>query len=260
MKEIIIKYKYQIIGVLVIVALWGAAHILVNENAKLKKKLAVAEHNVKVANDSIRLVKDKLGRDEYDKLAYLTNSVKNLEKLNSELAEEVRAIKGNVNTIIKSDIKIVEKPVPFEVRAELVDSTLTAFFNYDSTYSPGNYKKLSGYTQYNLKDGTVVAKKITDEVGISFTTGIKGMEEGKPEIFLKSNYPGFSVTNLDGAVLDPKLFKPKNKTPLMTPTLAVGWTPLTYDNKEQIVRVSPRNIGVTAGVGFNVFKLLGIKK
>lgn len=261
-KEYISSYKWVkpliiLVGVISLV-LYSVS--LRNQKIEAEQRLKVAQHNEKVALDSIRVTKDREGKAEYDKLAYLTKSIKDLQKLNEELAKEVKGIKGNVNTIIKSDVKVVEKEVPFIVKGELVDSTVTAFFNYDSTYSPGNYKRLAGYTQYNLKDGTTVAKKITDEVGISFTVGIKNKEEGKPEIFLRSDYPNFTVTKLDGAVLDPALFSNKKKTPLITPTISVGWTPLRFDNKEQVVRVTPKDVGVTVGAGFNIFKLLGIKK
>jgi type II secretory pathway pseudopilin PulG len=225
-----------------------------------EKKAQVAEYNLQVAQDTIRAVKDRQGRVEYDKLAYLTNSVKNLEKLNSDLAAEVKSIKGNVTTIIKGDIKVVHDTVPLIVKAELIDSNVIAHFNYDTTYSPGNYRKLTGYTKYDLKTGSVSGQKEVDETGISFTTGIKNLDKGKPEIFLKSNYPGFQVTSLQGAELDPKLFTPKKKVPLITPTLFVGWTPVNVNSKDQIVKIAPGQFSAGVGLGFNLFKVFGIKK
>lgn len=233
---------------------------LYREAAMAKKKEEVAQHNLAVAQDSIRIVKDKAGRIEYQKLAYLTDKLDNLEKLNTNLANEVKQIKGKVSTIIQGEVKIVEKPVPFLVKGELVDSTVTAHFNYDTTYSEGNYRKLAGYTQYDLRNGSATGKKLVDETGIKFTTGIKDLDKGKPEIFLKSNYPGFSVTSLEGAVLDPKLFQPKKKTPLITPSITIGWTPIQWDSKDQAVKVQPKNFGVTVGAGFNILKLIGVKK
>ena len=115
----------------------------------LTKQLAVAEHNLQVANDTIRMSKDKAGKAQYEKLAYLTNTVDNLTKLNKELSNDVRQIKGTVSTIIDTKIQIVEKRVPFLVRAELLDSQVISHFNYDTIYSPGNFRKLSGYTKYN---------------------------------------------------------------------------------------------------------------
>jgi hypothetical protein len=229
------------------------------EREILQKQIKVANYNQKVTQDSVRLLKDKAGKDEYNKLAFLTESVKSLTKLSEDLAKEVKQIKGTVSTLTKAEVKIVEKPVPFVVKTELNDSTVKAFFNYDTTYSEGNYKKLAGYTQYNLKDGTAVAHKLVDEMGISFTTGIKNVDKGQPEIFLKSDYPGFTVTNLNGAYIDPKLFK-VSKTPLITPTLFIGYTPIGWTNKEQKVRLNTDQFSVGIGLGFNLLKISGIKK
>lgn len=227
---------------------------------KAEKKAEVAEYNLKVSNDSIRVIKDRQGKDEYNKLAYLTNSVKALEKLNTELSTEVRSIKGNVTTIIQGQVKIVEKPVPFVVKAELIDSNVIARFNYDSIYSPGNFRKLSGHTSVDLRTGKASGQKEQDEIGIKFVTGIKNLDKGKPEIFLKSDYPGFTVTALDGAVLDPKLFTPKNKVPLITPTLFVGWTPINTNSSTGIVHMQPAQFSAGIGLGFNLLKVLNIKK
>lgn len=259
MKEFLQKNKRALIMIIAVAGL-----ILYNvhlyKNALIsKKKAEVAEHNLAVANDTIRIIKDRQGRIEYTRLAYLTDKISNLEKMSQNLASEVKGIKGTVTTIIQGQVKIVEKPVPFIVRGELVDSTVTTYFNYDSVYSPGNYRKLSGYTKYNLRDGVVVAQKQIDETGIKFTTGIKDLDKGKPEIFLKSDYPGFSVTKLEGAQLDPKLFEPKVKVPLITPTLSVGYTPVLYSPTNKQITLENR-FGITIGVGFNLFKIAGMYK
>lgn len=231
-----------------------------NKSAILEKKLEVAEQNYKASQDTIRIVKDRAGRVEYNKLAFLTDKVDNLAKLNTDLADEVKKIKGSVSTIVKGEVKIVEKPVPFLVNGQLLDSTVIANFKYDTTYSEGNFRKLAGYTKYDIRSGVSTGEKTVDEIGVKFVTGIKNLDKGKPEIFLKSDYPGFQVTAIDGAILDPKLFQPKKKTPLITPSITVGWTPLMWDNKAQVVRANPANFGVTVGIGFNILKLTGIRK
>lgn len=256
----LIKKHWKVLTVFVLIS----GLILYNVNLYRKaqeaeKREQIAQHNLNAAQDSIRTITYR-NNTYFEKLAYITDDVSSLKKLNLELANEVKNIKGSVNTIIKGDVKIVEKEVPFLVKSEIRDSTLTSFFNYDTTYSVGNYKKLAGYTQYNLKDGTSVAKKTIDEMGISFTTGIKDVDKGKPAIFLKSNYPGFTVTDLQGAELDPKLFQPKKKTPLITPGITIGYTPVTWSNSDQKLKLQPDNFGITAGLSFNVLKLLGFKK
>ena len=252
--------KNKIVEILVGVILLGLVIVvsLRNSNSILQKRIEVAEQNLKVQNDSIRITYDKMGKEQANKLAYLTDNLTDLKKLNVDLAKAVSDIKsGKVSTIIQGQVQVVEKPVPFIVHGELLDSNVLAHFNYDTTYSPGNFRKLSGFTKYNLKNGITTGQKEQDEFGIKLTTGIVNLDKGKPEIFLKSDYPGFKVTQLDGAVLDPNLFK-VNKTPLITPSLTLGWTPIIIT--QGTGHIVTNQFGATIGVGFNIFKILGIKK
>src|SRR5690606_31579587 len=133
------KNKYAVV-MTVLAAVFAVVNLIqFNNNAVTKQRLAVAEQNLKAAVDTLRLTKDKSGKDEANKLAYLTSQLNDLKKLNYQLYSEIKNIKGNVSAVIQSDVKIVEKPVPFVVYAQLNDSTISTDFSYDSTYSPGNY-------------------------------------------------------------------------------------------------------------------------
>lgn len=235
-------------------------HLIKTATDKVEQKLKVTEYNLRVSKDSIRLVKDKLNHDEFNKLAYLTDKIDVLTESNADLTAQIKAIKGNVNTIIKTDVKVVEKPVPFLVTSEQKDSIVTVNFKLDTIYSAGNYRNISGYTIYNTINKNTRAQKLTDEIGVSLITGIKNLDKGKPEIFLKSDYPGLTITNLEGAVIDPSLLKGKNHTPLITPGITIGWTPISWDNRTQKLTLSTRSVGVTAGLSFNILKLLRFKK
>lgn len=225
-----------------------------SNNQTLKKQVQVANHNIKALNDSIRITKDKNDKDEFNKLSLLTDKVDKLAEMNADLAAEVKAIKGRVNTIIKTDLKIVHDTVPLIVKGELLDSVAKVDWKFDTTYSPGNYRKLNGYTTFDLRDKRPYAQKNVDEVGVRLTTGIKNLKEGKPEIFLKSDYPGFTVTALDGAVLDPALFKPKKRTPLFTIGAHIGYTPVTYDLVNRKVLLNFAQIGGSFGVNINLLR------
>lgn len=225
-----------------------------NNNRDLRKQVAVAQHNINALNDTIRVTKDREGKAEYNKLSLLTDKLSNLEKLNSDLAQEVKAIKGKVSTIIKGDVQIVHDTVPLIVKGELVDSTVRADFNFSANYSPGNFRKFVGYTKFNLRNGESKGELTQDSLGIRFVTGIKNLDKGKPEIFLKSDYPGFSVSALDGAVLDPKLFN-KKKIPLITTGVNIGWTPTSYDVVTKKFDFKPTRFAVTAGINVNILKL-----
>lgn len=226
-----------------------------NNNQGIKKKLEVAEHNIQALNDSIRISKDKEGKTEYNKYSLLVDKVNNLEKLNKELFTEVKNIKGRTSTIIKSDIKIIHDTLSLPVKSEIKDSVIITSFNFDTVYNPGNYRRIKGFTEYNLKTNISTGSLENDEIGVSLVTGIKNLDKGKPEIFLKSDYPGFIPIRLDGAVLDPGLFKTK-KRKLLTVGLNVGWIPIIYDIKQRKFDVSTDKIGVSAGVNINLIKLL----
>lgn len=226
------------------------------QTAKLRKQLAVSEQNIKALNDTIRVTKERNGDTEYNKLALLTDNVKDLQKLSADLAAEVRNIKGHVSTIIKGDVKLVHDTVPLIVQGEILNSVAVAHFNYDSVYSPGNSRKLSGYTNYDLVTGQVSGKLTQDETTMRFKVGIKNLDKGKPEIFLQSDHPGFSVSALDGAVLDPHLFSKKPHTPLLTLGVGIGYTPLTYDWVTKKATFNFHQLGATIGVNVNIIKLL----
>lgn len=259
-KELWKKYWKLLLGVALLALFILNNYYQKQANEILQKKFDVSQQNIAALTDSIRITQDRQGRDEAVRYAFLVSNNKELAKINKELADEVAAIKGKVSSIVSTTVEVKEVPYPYIVKAELLDSLITAHFSRDTVFSPGNYRSEVGYTQYNLKDGTVVAEKTKDVMGISLVTGIKDLDKGKPEIFVKSDYPGFTVTQLSGAQLDPKLFTPKKKTPLITPSLTVGWTPLTYDWKSGQSQFSLNRVGVTAGIGFNLFKLAGLKK
>jgi len=230
-----------------------------SSNQIIKKQLAVAEHNTKVLRDSIRVTKDKAGKDETNKLALLTDKVSHLEQLSTDLYSEVKNIKGKVSTVIKSDVKLVHDTVPLIVHSTLIDSIVRADFDYSKDYSLGNSRKLKGYTRYDLRTGQTGGELTQDETTMRFTTGIKNLDKGKPEIFLKSDYPGFVVTALDGAVLDPHLFSKKPKVHLITLGVGVGYNPVSYDFITKKLDFNLHRVGITAGININLIRLLNKK-
>lgn len=222
-----------------------------------EKKLQVAQQNINVLNDTIRLVKNKAQEPEFDKLAFLTDKLSSLEKLNTNLYTTVKNIKGNVTTIIKGTASIVHDTTILETESSRDGNLIVTDFSFDTIYSKGNSRNIKGWTQYDLETESSVAKLTKDSLSIAFTTGIKNLDKGKPEIFLTSNYPGFKATSLDGAVLDPKLFQSKNKQKLVTIDLNVGYAPLTYSFNTKQLSFDPTRFGASIGVNVNLSRLLG---
>ncbi len=230
-----------------------------NNNQTLEKQLMVSEQNLAAANDTLRFTKALNGQREANILAFWTNKASNLEKINADLYKEVKNTKGTVSTIIKGGIEIIHdttyltaETIPPVSKEDIIKTS----FSFDSTYSPGNFRNLAGYTQYNPKDSSSKGVLLKDNIGMTFVTGVKNLDKNKPEIFLRSNYPGFEVLELQGAVLDPNLFKPKKKAPLFIISATVGWVPVTYNVFTKQTEINFQRIGFSAGVGLNIGRLL----
>jgi hypothetical protein len=61
----------------------------------------------------------------------------------------------------------------------------------------------------------------SNEIGMSFITGIK---DGKDhyEIFIKSDYPGLTVTDIQGSILDKKMIQSNESAVVFGPSIGYG--------------------------------------
>jgi hypothetical protein len=184
------------------------------------------KQNVFALNDSIRTYKGKNGTLVFEKGALISENG-NLKSLNSDLAAEVKNLKDNPIVIIKTVIKIVHDTVyiPINVggptwNADSSVVTRNLNWSYAKEFSKGNYRKLGGdfkaFIDTSMNLTTTPMHITTDEFGMSISTGLTERKDGLLEIFVTSPYPGFSVTSLDGALIDPaksevlkKYFPPK---------------------------------------------------
>lgn len=173
------------------------------------------EQNIAALQDSVRTYETKNGDLVYEKSALLVTS-NELEKFNEELAAEVKELKDNPIVITKFVTKIVHDTLWLEPDIDTdnitwnADSTikLIPFTWSDSTeYAPNNYRNIAGQYIIQVDTSLNVATQsfaiTTDELGLSFTTGITENKDGLLEIFVKSPYPGFKPTEIDGALIDP---------------------------------------------------------
>jgi len=186
------------------------------------------EQNITALQDSIRTYETKNGDLVYEKAALLVESDK-LKRFNEDLANEVKDLKDNPIVITKFVTKIVHDTLWLKPEIDTnnitwnADSTvkIIPFTWGDSTeYAPNNYRNLAGKyiievdTSLNVTTQSFAITK--DELGLSFTTGITENKDGLLEIFVKSPYPGFRPTEINGALIDPresdvikKFFPPK---------------------------------------------------
>ena len=171
------------------------------------------KQNVFSLNDSIRTYKTKTGELIYEKGALIAENG-NLKSLNSKLAEDIKYLKDHPIVVIKTEIIIkhdtIEIPVYITNPVWNEDGSVTRDlkWKYEKDFGKGNSRKLSGEikvtvdTSMNLTSTPVHIT--TDEFSLAITTGMTENKDGLLEIFVKSDYPGFSVSSLDGALIDPK--------------------------------------------------------
>jgi hypothetical protein len=202
--------------------------------SKAKEDAANAHQNISALTDTIKKVKLKNGELEFSKAGYI-GDIETLKKVNAGLAKEVEKEKGtvvNLNRIVilleqdRDDLRkyidslklILKEPIKLNDTTYLVPWTLP--FTYDST----NFDIWTGQTKVGLTAATnkviltrnpITNKfdfsqiKVTNEgtemlsrkTQIELVWGQK-WEKGQLRVFARSKYPGFSVTNMDGVLIN----------------------------------------------------------
>lgn len=177
-------------------------------NRDLQSKIDFQNQNLAALQDTVRVQKNSAGEDMYVRKTLLTTK-NNLEELNKKLYDELKKIKGDVITI--HDVETV-----VDIDTQYVENTVTVYangnysldFKFDTVFSEGNYRKLSGNSFFSV-DST--SRKVVpgqtrineDEMGFSFSTGLRE-KDGSLEIFVSPKYPDMKITNIEGAIVDPK--------------------------------------------------------
>lgn len=217
----------------------------------LKDQLSFSKQNIEALNDTIKKVKNKAGEWQQEKLAYISTK-KELEKLNKELSEELKKQKGdviyisNLYAVLKSDYdklykenKTLKDSLSQYVTAD-GDTANALNWDFSKQYDKNNYRVIKGKTKFYVdKKGQIYSlgsDLIDYEMAFNLTTGLKEQRidgEKRLVIFVKSNYPDLTFTNIEGAIVDPKksdvlksLIK-QNKV-VIGPQLGVG---VGYDGK-----------------------------
>jgi cell division protein FtsB len=177
------------------------------------REINTLKQNVFSLNDSLRTYKDKTGQLVYEKGALISENG-NLKNLNNDLANEVKNLKDNPLVVIKTVVKVIHDTTYVEINStnpgKWNGNTFTQNFEWDlnNKYSLENYRLIEGnfdvYVDSAFKLSTSKMKIVKDEFSMGMSTGFTENKDGLLEIFVKSDYPGFKVSKLDGALIDPK--------------------------------------------------------
>jgi len=216
-----------------------------DSNLDLKSQIEIQNMNLDALKDTVRIQKNKAGEATYVRKTLLADK-KSLEKLNKDLKDELDKQKGKV-------IVIERVVTETKVDTQYVNNYLSSYGNnkfsldwkYDSTFSVNNYRKFSGKSFFivdtiNNKVLPGITRIDQDEMGFSFVTGLREKDKAL-EIFVTPKYPGMTVTQIEGAVIDPYKSEVLKKM---------------FPNKK--FSVGPYvGVGIGAGVGLNGSPIFG---
>ena len=229
----------------------------------LTTDLKMSSNNIKALNDTITTSKNKAGQLQYEKDVLLSSQA-GIRELNSRLYQEIKKTQGQVAYIAElvAGIEIPKPPASpgtGSVSGDPCDSlggTFTVEWEAKQDFDSLNSRHLKTKTMIGVKDGKIVdnlTETIKDEIRFNLITGLVE-KNGNFEIFVRSDFPGFKPTKIDGAFIPrEKLFptqKKKNFSIGVGPQLGLGlgggttatsWRPAFY-------------IGVGASFQYTIFR------
>lgn len=221
------KLRFLYIGVMAVVIFFN--YYLYHKVDILKNEKELSEQNYKAATDKIRILKTHDDSIEYAKSVYIAKAAE-LVKLNKSLSDELKREGGDTKFLAEATASIGSKDtihMPGKIvyrptkNSKSSDTTIRIGFNYNKIFN-GGYRNIEGYTDYTPKDQNSSATLTKDELGLKLITGLKHDTQNGYQIFIRSDYPGFKVTDLEGAVLDPTMFqKPIPKRWIVGPSAGV---------------------------------------
>ena len=226
------------------------------------RQINTLKQNVFTLKDSLRTYKDKTGQLVYEKGALISENG-DLKSLNVDLANEVKNLKDHPLVVIKTVVKVVHDTTYIEIKStnpgKWNGNTFTQNFEWDlnNKYSLENYRLIEGnfdiYVDSTFKLSTSKMKIVKDEFSMGMSTGLTENKDGLLEIFVKSDYPGFKVSKLDGALIDPKksdvlkkYFSPKRWGLGIYGGYGISLNPITF--------IPATGIQIGVGIQYNILQ------
>ena len=208
---------FTILGILV--------GILVLQQCKykdLESKLWMKETNEVALKDTIRETKNLLKKEQYEKISLIVTK-EDLKNLNEDLSKEVDAQKGKVAQlqILVATLKTPKAPPssgqPKPDSPKKPCDTLINYivnWSFPQKFDEYNFRNLAGTTKFSIDRGvmkTSISEVTLDEISFNIITGLKKKDDYY-EIFVRSDYPGFKPSRIEGAFIPQKdLYPPSNR-------------------------------------------------
>ena len=220
-----------------------------NANNQIK----INEQNIKALNDSVRYNKNKVGDLEASKNVLITEK-KGLGDLNNDLATELKKEVGKVYELNKFILSLKNKPGDtvwmVNTLIKYPNGEYGLAWTHDTLYTGYNGRSIAGVSKFRIKDSVIVPTSTfisKDEVNFSIVTGLRQKGDDL-EIFIRSDYPGFNVTGIEGAVIDPK-----NNPILKKYTVQKKWGVGPYVGVGVGINLKP-SIQIGIGVHYSLFR------
>lgn len=204
--------------VILIIFLIGFGAFQWQKIQELKRQSNIHEQNIIALNDSLRYERTKSGELLVSIAGYIATE-KELKTLNRDLWERVRGQEGKIISLnhvivqLRQDSTqlqkwLVEKDKKIEDLIKIDSVTYVAPWKLSYQYDSTNFDRFIGKTWINVisKDPLVLGHVNTDLISrltqIDMTWGQK-VEDDRLRVFIQSNYPGFTVAQMEGVLIDP---------------------------------------------------------
>jgi hypothetical protein len=210
--------QYAIIaGILLFLALFGYIKIQSGQINSLKSKLMVATQNVAALGDTVRIIKTKSGQVESAKYTLMAKNISDLQKLNADLAKQVKDQPGQVHSV--TNIETVLKHDTIKMAGKVLDSQVAISYK-DS--SAGGSLNLAGRVRLFKDSAAVILDKL--QLSLDIYTGI--IQDKKTKLlsaYAKCDYKGVTFKELNSVSFDVQdLVKPPSRFLLGVECLGIG--------------------------------------
>ena len=178
------------------------------------------KNNIAALKDTIETAKTESGKLQFERSVLIANNDE-LRELNSDLSKEIDDQKGKVAQLTKI-IGILSTPhvdpIPGHGSTtgnpcDSLGGTFQSIWSDSLSFDVNNWRKLAGKTVIGVKGGKLISNETTitqDITGFDLITGLEKKTDHY-EIFVRSNYPGFKPTKIDGVVIPVKDLIPTEK-------------------------------------------------
>jgi hypothetical protein len=231
--------------------------------SNVNKNLEISRQNEFALAGRIVEAKTKNDKLEFSK-GVLVSKSKDLSDISETLAAELKEEEGKVHRLQRIIATMGNTGADGSIDTLEVTNTVYKYADGsyglkwgDTTYHDSlNFRQLAGVSDFRLVkndssgyDVKPLTTKVTnDQIGFNIITGLKtNKDNGMVEIFVRSDYPNFQVTELEGAIIDPNKDPVMKKFTRQKKFTVGGYVGMGVDRNLQL---TPQ-IGV--GVGYTLF-------